>query len=526
MQRRLLEPQCAVTLGVLCCAVLLVLHQAALLYTAYSGHDQAWYLIAAARVMNGAELYGPNVSDTNPPMIVWFSTLPVLLSRVLPFSPTLCLRLVVLALWLGSTAWCMRILRRAGEMESGLLRAMIGLGILFTGLRMDPREFGQREHLFVALALPYLFAVSTGAVERLSLMERCGVGIAAGLAVCFKPQQVLALIAVELVLIGVRRSVRRLVSPEAIALVASCGLYLLAVRILTPQYTREMVPLLLDTYWAYGTSSVVTLLLATKWWLLLAGLLVATGVFFSRRSSLWLAVAVFGVSCAGSLLAYAQQRTDWAYHRYPAASFLFLAVVFLLLALAQPFLVDKQGPEIRRAVAVVCLVMVFVAGLAFFPRQMAALRPQRSEVYRFLEGHQEGRSVVVLSTAVFWVADVADLKLDWGARSPCLWFLPAIVQNKDGLGGRGRPFKRLGQEKLAAISALQRVEIAEDLNHFQPALVMVEHCDQRHPCQAIEGKSFDMLQWFLKEPQFAEAWTHYKRQPDGPPSFDVYRRVR
>jgi hypothetical protein len=523
MERRGLTAPCAITLILLCCAVLLVLHQAALLYTAYSGHDQAWYLIAANRVLHGAELYGPDVSDTNPPMIVWFSTLPVMLSHMLPLSPTLCLRLIVLALWLGSAVWCMRILARA-ELIDPRTWAAIGLGILYVGLRMDPRQFGQREHLFMALVLPYLFAVSTDAVESFSLMERCAVGIAAGLAVCFKPQQVLVLIAAEVVLIAARRSVRRLLTPEVIALVAICAAYLLAVRILTPQYTRDMVPLLFETNWAYGTSSVLGLLFAMKLWMLLAITLVVTGLFFSRCSGLWVAVAIFGASCVGSLLAYAQQRSDWPYHRYPIGCFLFLGVDLLLLALSQPILIYWQRIGVRKTVTVVCLAVVFVIGLWFFPRQVAALRPQRSEVYRFLEKHSVGGSAVTFSTAVFWVADIADLKLDWGARFPYLGFLPAIVQNEDGRI-EGRPFKQLGQEKLTAISSLQRVEMAQDLNHFQPAVVMVEHCDQKHPCQAIEGKNFDMLQWFLEEPQFAKAWTHYKRQPDGPPSFDVYERV-
>ncbi len=34
-------------------------------------------------------------------MIAWFSTLPVMLSHMLPLSPTLCLRLIVLALLAG-----------------------------------------------------------------------------------------------------------------------------------------------------------------------------------------------------------------------------------------------------------------------------------------------------------------------------------------------------------------------------------------------------------------------------------------
>jgi hypothetical protein len=512
-------------LFVLSCSVLLVLHQTALLYTAYSGHDQAWYLIAAGRVLNGARLYGPYVSDTNPPMIVWFSALPVLLSRVVPLSPTACLRLVVLALWITSAAWCMRVLRHAVGMESPLVRAVITLGILYVGLRMDPREFGQREHLFVVFALPYLFAVGTGAVERLSLAERCALGGMAGLAVCFKPQYALAFAAAEIVLAMAGRTLRRLKSPELMSLVAGCGLYLVVVRIVTPQYTREMVPLLLDSYWAYGTSSVVALLAAMKLWLLLALMVVAVSLLFLRRSGLFMVAAVFAACSVGSMLAYAQQRADWTYHRYPVWSFLILAAVLFLLGVLQSVLPRWQAVAIRRPVALACLAAVFAVGIGFFPRQLAALRPQRSEVYRFLEKQRDAGTVLVLSTAVFWVADVADLKLGWGARFPCLPFLSAVVQNEDGPTGVGRPFRQLSPEKLAAISSLQRAEMTEDLNHFQPSLVMVEHCDPQHPCQAIEGKSFDTIGWFLQDQQFVEAWKHYRRQPDEPASFDVYARV-
>lgn len=524
MQRRLESPS-ALTLFTLSCSVLLVLHQAALLYTAYSGHDQAWYLIAAKRVLSGERLYGPYVSDTNPPMIVWFSTIPVLLSRAIPLSPTICLRLVVLALWLTSAAWCMRILRRNGNVEP-LLRALIGLGILYVGLRMDPREFGQREHLFAAFALSYLFAMSTGAGERLSLLERCALGAAAGLSVCFKPQCALVFVAAELVMMGARRSLRRLMSPELLALVATCGLYLVTVRIATPQYTSQMVPLLLETYWAYGTSSAIGLLLAMKLWLLGGLALMAIGLFFLRKSSLSTVVAVFGASSVGALLAYVQQRTDWTYHRYPVWAFLILGAAIFLLSLLQPILLRWQGPVIRRPVAFVCLAVMFVAGIGFFPRQIRALRPQRSEVYQFLSQYKDRRTVLVFSTAVFWVADAADLKLNWGARFPCLAFLPAIVQSKEGSATGDRPFKQLSPERVTAISSLQRVEMAEDLNHFQPSLVLVEHCDEDHSCQAIEGKSFDTLPWFLEDSQFVRAWSHYKRQPEGLEAFDVYERIR
>lgn len=523
MQRRLLGSPSALTLFALSCSVLLVLHQAAVLWVAYSGHDQAWYLIAAQRVLNGAQLYGPYVSDTNPPMIVWFSTLPLLLSHVVPIAPMLCLRLAVLALWLSSAAWSITILKRDEKIETPLC-AWVWLIILSVGLRMIPRDFGQREHLFVVFALPYLFAMCANRGTRRHWMERCAVGIAAGFAVCFKPQYALVLIAAELVVMVARHSLRRLKSLELLSLVVTCGLYFMVVRIVTPQYTSQVVPLLLETYWAYGTSSAVGLLLDMKLWLLCGLALTAVGLLFSSKSPLSLAVAVFGASSVGALFAYVQQRADWTYHRYPIWAFLILAGGIFVLDLSRSFLLRWQGPAVRRPVAWLCLAAMLVTGLGFFPRQLRAMRPQRSEVYQFLRQYKDGRTVLVLSTTVFWVADVADLKLKWGARFPCLPFLPAIVESTENSEKGDKPFKRLSPDELASLSSLQRGEIAEDLSHFQPSLVLVEHCDEEHSCQAIEGKSFDMVGWLLENQQFAGAWKHYRRQPDGPASFDVYER--
>ncbi len=525
MHRRILASASPLTLFVVSCSLLLVLHQAALLYVTYSGHDQAWYLFAAERVLNGAQLYGPYVSDTNPPMIVWFSMLPVLLSRVLPLSETLCLRLIVLVLLLGSTTWCLRILRHVAWMEETTLRALVGLGILYVGLRIVPSNFGQREHLFVILTLPYLFAVSTGAVDELSRAERCALGLAAGMAICFKPQHALALVAAEMVLLVNRRTLRRLISPEVLTLMVSGVVYLVAVRVVTPRYTKEIVPLLLDTYWAYGTASVAGLLFAMKMRLLVACALFGVSVFLLHSHPLSLAVATFAACSVGSMLAYALQRTGWPYHRYPSSSFLILAAVLLVLNISQPFLRRWEGRTVGRPVAYACLAAVLLAGFGFFPRQLARAPLQRSEVYRFLEERKGTRTVFVFSTTVGWMADVLDLRWNWGARFPCLWFVPAIVQNEHGLPEAGRPFKRLGPERLAAISSIQRTEVAEDLNRFQPSVVMVEHCDREHECQAIEGKSFNTLSWFLEDSRFVEAWSHYRRDSAGPASFDVYFRT-
>src|ERR1700677_1075230 len=70
------------------------------------GPDQISYLFEAQRFLSGNELYGPHLSETNPPMIVWFSALPVLFARWMHGSPVLFFKLLVIAMVFGSVAWC------------------------------------------------------------------------------------------------------------------------------------------------------------------------------------------------------------------------------------------------------------------------------------------------------------------------------------------------------------------------------------------------------------------------------------
>lgn len=511
--------------ALICCTIVYGLYRAALVLTSYYGHDQAFYLIAAERVLGGAQLYGPYVSDSNPPMVVWFSMLPVLLSHMAHLPMLASLRVIVLCLMLASTAWCVRMLRGTPEAQHGILRAVIWLAIVYTLMRVVPRDFGQREHLFVVLALPYLFAIGSGAVDKLTLAERCAIGVAAGIAVCFKPPHALAFVCAEIVLALGRRSLRRIVSPEVLMMVATCGVYVLAVRVITPAYTKQIVPVLLDIYWAYGTSTALGLLSGVKFRLLAAVLLLVLSLTLFRRLPFSQLVAVCAAASVGAFLAYVQQVTEWSYHRLPSSAFLILAALLFLLDIASRFLLPWYRYQMDRRTATACCAVAALAGAAFFPVDASRPKQQDSEVYKFLAAQDKPGTVLVLSTTVWYIGDVLDLHWHWGGSYPCLPFLPAIVLNEQGLHHENRPFKQLSPERLAFVSRLQRTVITDDLNHFKPSLVMVEHCDKDRYCPSYAGGTFDSLAWFLQDPKFARAWSPYQKQANEVPSFDVYKRT-
>jgi hypothetical protein len=511
--------------ALICCTILYGLHRAALVLSTYEGHDQAWYLIAADRVLGGAQLYGPYVSDSNPPMVVWFSMLPVLLSHVFHLPLLVLLRVIVLCLLVASTAWCVRMLRWTPEVQHGMIRALVSLAIAYPLLRVTLRDFGQREHLFVILALPYLFAIGTGAVEKLTLAERCALGFVAGIAVCFKPPHAFALVGAELVIALSRRTLRRIISPEVLMMVATCAVYVLAVRMITPAYTKQMVPVLLDTYWAYATTTAVGLLSGIKFRLLIAILLLVLSHTLLRRFPLSQLAAVCAAASVGAFLAYVQQGTDWSYHRLPSSIFLILAALLSILAIAIRFLGPWDRYQMDRRTAWACCAVTAMAGAAFFALGASRPKPEVSEVYRFLAAQDRPGSVLVLTTTVWYVGDALDLHWQWGGGYPCLEFLPAIVLNEQGLHHEKRPFKQLSPQRLAYISQLQRTAVTDDLNHFKPSLVMVEHCGKDHGCPFFEGRTFDSVAWLLQDPEFARAWSPYQKQASTVPFFDVYKRA-
>jgi hypothetical protein len=498
-------------------------------FTARPGHDQSSYLFEAQRLLAGAELYGPHLSETNPPMIVWFSILPVLLGRWMHGSPTFFFRLIVMALVFCSTAWCISMLRRGTVMTNLASLGLLAFALLASEFYIGPYNFGQREHLLIILLLPYILATVTGAVSRLSFAERSGLGVAAGIAIWFKPQDVLILAGLELFLSFRARNLRRVRTPEFLALILTSLAVLLLVRLTTPLYGTVTLQLLFDTYWALGTVNAVTLALSLHYYMLQVFLVLLACLIFRRylrdpRTPVALLVCSISAS-----LAFDLQHNDWWYHAYPHRTLLLLAIAYLLADLLYPLLVRlaSEARLLRAAIfAASGAVAVLLCAVAINPQAVrnAGTHSGSYDIDQFFAQYKPSTTVYVFSTSVLPLSIAFNDGLNWGGRFAHLWMIPAIIQNELGPAEPKAPFKRLSPDTVARLAALQRKQSAEDLNYWRPAVVLVEQCVPKHSCQGLGGKNFDMLSWFLQSPEFAAAWSHYQRQP-GINEYEVYTLV-
>ncbi len=504
-------------------AVLIALFVFYVLYEFLLSHvegDQAFLLYAAQQVLAGVQLDGPRLIETNPPLIVWFSEIPAALSHLLHTDPVTMLRVVVSGLLAGSALTGASILRRSkipaalSVQTAQLLWALSFFLIVIT----QPAEFGQREQLLLALFVPYLLAVGTDAVAGFSMPQRIVLGVAAGAGICFKPHHVLTLACLEVFIMTSRRSVRRLMAPELIAACMTGLLYLGAVRLLTPAYLSDILPLLGSTYWALGQFSftamvfhvglrftVSVLVLALLWW------------FLRKRLACPEMEGALLAAAVGATLAFFVQHTGWYHQGFPATALLEITVAWLLLDLLRAV----RWPRMTRTAWVAATLCGVLAFAAVAVRKRHA-HPDQDTISSELAHYPPGTTVYAFTVSLSHFTTVLDHRLVWGSRFAHLWMLPAIRDNESGVRPAGRAFHALAPERVEELAEIQRTELAQDLSRTRPQYVFVERCPATQPCESYTAP-FNIVQWFSQSPEFAGLWSHYHYEKPVQ-DFDVYVR--
>ncbi len=528
------------------------------LYFAHPGNDQAWLLYAAGQMLHGEVLYGSRVIETNPPLIIWFSILPVLLGRWLHLDWLLVLRAVVSAMLLGSVLWCLRILRTVRLARGTVMGWLWGLALFAAEISQHGNDFGQKEQLLIILLLPFLIygvvegspglssaALSTAGPDTLlgtaglgtaglGTAERLALGGAAGIGICLKPQDGLALAAFEIFLLLATRNWRRLFRLDLLAVVATGLVYPLTVWLFTPLYLTRIVPLLRDTYWAFGEYTTLEVLRNRGGFNILC-LLTLLGWFVLRKRLRYpLAPLALLASSLGAALAFALQNKDWPYQFFPQQALLCCALAWLVLeavtASARQALARAPHAHRRVLLGTVLLTAVLLPEVLHVGSHHNSLVSQTPDS-EFLDGVlarcPPGTPVMMLSIDLMGTSDILQDHLREGSRYHHLWMLPAIVLNEMAEAG-GPPARRpIAPARLRQLEQLQRADVAADLRTRQPAVVLVPRCKSTpdEPCQGLYGKSFDILAWFLQSPDFAAAWAPY-RHLAGDDDFDAYARTR
>lgn len=490
--------------------------------------DQSWLLYAAQRVLAGAHISGPELVEPNPPLTIWFSVVPAYLANVLHIDAYLMLKIVVFLMIAGSVAWCARIIRIAGIAQSRTHLFIATASVLSAEIFMSGYVVGEREHLLIILILPYILSAvfsAHGARSRLSFAEHCTLGIAAGIALCFKPQQLLILLCFELFLAICTRSLKRLLSPDLLCAALAIFLYTELVSAAVPQYFTATLPLVRETYWAFQSRSTIELIKQEPVFDLLFILTALILILGRKKLRRPIVPGAFLACSLAASIAYYAQHTGASYRAYPQQALLLLAILWIAMDLVPYQIIANWKPDSAFAVSTLIVALLLVPPSIVIGRTLKQFESLNWGIPKdAFANYPPGTSVLVLSTALGAFPALERNHLVWASRGPCLWMLPAIIQNEIFQAGGPKPKKVLSPALISSLATQTRAHTAQDIHRWKPVVVLVEQCPKSHPCWGLKSIDFDALKWFRQGPAFTAEWQHYRFQ-SAEGNYNIYVRA-
>ncbi|MGK7870469.1 hypothetical protein [Falsiroseomonas sp. E2-1-a20] len=470
--------------------------------------DVAAVLSFAERMVAGEALYA-HLIDVNPPLIFLLNLPAAWLGAWTPLSAVRALHLLLLAFCAGILLLCLRLRRPGtGPVEDAMLLALLPLALLLAGY-----DFGQREHLMAAAALPYLFLA-----ERRAEGVRTGPGLVALVTLvaatgfALKPHFLAVPALVEVLLLGVALRQGRLRQALRDPVPWGLGLLWLAYLALIgfgfPAYSGIILPLVRSDYLGFAGPSLgqalttVHLFTATVATLALLAFAVA-----ARSGTLGWLPRLLAAAALGGLAAALVQLKGWSYHVVPVWMFAGLFGGIVAARAADRVLGSRAAFRLAPLLAAgFCLALaLFVIRAGEAPwRQFGYGDAPVGRLAAWLRERAPGDAVMALSPDIH----PAYPAMNYAGNRPVLrfmstWLLQAVYATCPADGSRFRAVAQMGAAERFLFDA-----VAQDLAEGRPRVVLVARDAHIAWCG---GQAFEMTAYFARHPVFAEAWQAYRQ---------------
>jgi hypothetical protein len=454
--------------------------------------DTAMYLSGAMTLLDGGLLYVDFV-DLNPPLTVPLHIPAILLTAYLQldaigayywllFAASFCSALATYKLLTGDSP---------DRRWRAVLVSLAPLLLLFT--QDIYTEMGQRSHLFVLAALPFIIVrMRSARGEPAGLLIAIATGLFIGLTASLKPFHYGAILAAaEAYLLVRHRNLTALLAPEigaAVCVVAGYGLFILNLpEASTDAFFNFLLPLTVQSYSAYGLELPALMQHAARHltWPLILG----AAAYFLNRSDvdpryreLADIAAVTGLTAVG---VYLIQAKGWPYHATSVVMSAYILLAILLSRFSAGLAVSRAG-RILAAAPLLTLFAFFAAGAT--QATMRAIRVgfwelKTDDAALILNATQPDDTVLVVSTGVD--ASYPLLLLTErrpGTRYAFMFPLPMLYANAEpdagSIYGYSIPAELAGDEQhfLATLN--------QDIDERDPALILIDHMTPCFACPA------------------------------------------
>lgn len=451
--------------------------------------DASWFLYVADGLLHGKNLYVDYV-EVNPPLAIWLMLPVAWLGGTTALGFINALYLSLLALTATGVALVNRYLRMTAAIpqQSRLWLCVLAAAAL---LFMPAGDFGEREHFMVLLFMPWPFLrlAHAGGAKPIQI-EAIAIGVMAAIAICFKPQSVLAPVAVELFLAWRYRRWQSLVATENLAAIAFVAFYAAILLTTEPKFMGLIVDLVVKAYLPfYGYPSELIWLGS----LLTIGLItLAMLLWWQIEGALADITAMAAMVAAGFLLSYFIQYKGFSYQLMPALVFASVACAAGVVALAT----QAASTPLQKGLLGAAL---FLAIVHFSTQTQACVCDERITASTIATYAPRAKSVFIASIRVGSAFPlVVKQNLLWASRLPTSWLTPYVAS-----------IWHDGPLPNDAIIARALDWDVTDFATFRPEIVFIDESSEQ---LEVKGGYFDYVKFWSNDARFAALWARYERR--------------
>ena len=379
--------------GLLCVYAL-----AALLQSQFTiNWDTAWDIDIAKKLLNNGN-YHHDFFDLNPPLIIYLLTPVLAFQSLFNLSSQVSLDLYIFLLSIISLFLCHIELKK---IYTPAKQAFIQIYILVLAciyLLLPLTDFGEREHLLVMFAMPYILLCTrrlTG--HQIPRIEAITIGIFAGIGFAIKPYFILVPLLIELHSLYFTRKLFFCIRPEFIIVLAIYTSHFILTFFIHSDYFSIVAPTAIQFYYGGFTDAWSIVLVNINTYFLILATLVF--IFISRKNIFNNINSVIFTAFIAYILIYLIQHSDWKYHILPAFS---LGILLIFLALTEIW------PEIQLASKTKqCLLALFACTTLSMPLTLlinyyylgVEIKKHTVVLTHFLQEHAKNKSVLFIDAS-------------------------------------------------------------------------------------------------------------------------------
>ncbi|OGT36882.1 MAG: hypothetical protein A3F11_08870 [Gammaproteobacteria bacterium RIFCSPHIGHO2_12_FULL_37_14] len=342
--------------------------------------DVSWGLQEAKRLLAGGH-YAKEFFEPSPPMFLYLYSLPVMLSKFFSIPITLAFRLFIFVLASLSLCLCGYLLwsnKHNDRAQSNLF--LLTLAATFLALPL-PTDFGQREHLFFILIMPYVLLVYSRLLSNNSAKHTILIGLFASIGLAIKPFFPITLVFLEAYYIYRKKNYLAWLRAETITVFLVLITYIVIIFLFHRDYITIILPLIARYH--YHSYHFPWTQILFNFPMFFCGLILL--LYFiqypmiKQIKEINILTSVLIVSFISFLLIYILQRSPWEYHLFPAFSLAIILTILLFDLLLHPF---KTSHYLMEKIGLILLLIIFFA--SYYPTIWTIIIFSPSTFFSFL----------------------------------------------------------------------------------------------------------------------------------------------